>query len=64
MTEREALQCAIAQGRGEEPADLVVRNVGLLDLISGDVTRTDVAISGDRIVGTYESYSGRREIDG
>jgi adenine deaminase len=64
MTEREALNRAITQGRGEKPADLVIKNVGLLDIISGDVTRTDIAISGDRIVGTYETYSGRREIDG
>ncbi len=64
MTDREALQNAIAQGKGEEPADLVIKNVGLLDILTGAVTRTDIAISGDRIVGTYETYSGRREIDG
>ncbi len=55
---------AIAQGRGSEPADLVIKQVGLLDIISGAVTTTDIAICGDRIVGTYESYSGKREIDG
>ncbi len=64
MTEREALKRAIGQGRGEEPADLVVKNVGVLDILTGAVTRTDIAISGDSIVGTYETYSGRQEIDG
>lgn len=55
---------AIAQGKGAEPADLVIKNVGLLDLVSGDVTVTDIAITGDRITGTYATYSGRRAIDG
>jgi len=53
----------IAQGRGAEPADLVIKNVRLLDLVSGDITQTDIAIGGDRIVGTYAGYSGHREID-
>ncbi len=55
---------AIAAGRGAEPADLVVKDVGLLDIVSGDIKTGDIAICGDRIVGTYESYRGRREIDG
>jgi adenine deaminase len=55
---------AIAQGAGRQKADLVIKNVGLLDLISGDVQATDIAICGDRIVGTYEEYSGTHEIDG
>ena len=64
MDERAFLARAIAQGRGTAPADLVIKDVGLLDLISGGVTVTDIAICGDRIVGTYETYSGTREIDG
>jgi len=54
----------IDQGRGVAPADLVIKNVRLLDVITGAITTTDIAISGDRIVGTYDSYSGSREIDG
>jgi adenine deaminase len=64
MDMRESLARAIAQGKGAEPADLVVKNVGLLDIVSGGVTTTDIAIAGDRVVGTYETYSGNREIDG
>jgi len=64
MDARAALRKAIAQGRGAEPADLVVKNVGLLDIVSGGVTTTDIAISDDRIVGTYQTYSGKSEIDG
>lgn len=55
---------AIAAGAGREPADIVVADVGLFDVISGLVTRTDVAIVGDRIVGTHASYEGRQRIDG
>jgi adenine deaminase len=64
MTDRAFLARAIDQGRGVEPADLVVRNVGLLDIMTGAVDVTDIAICGDRIVGTHEDYRGKREIDG
>ncbi|MEQ8699179.1 MAG: adenine deaminase [Bauldia litoralis] len=64
MIDNAFLKRAITQGRAAEPADLVIKNVGLLDVVSGGVTTTDIAICGDRIVGTYETYSGQREIDG
>ena len=46
MTTPDAAQLArrIAQGRGREPADLVVENVRLLDLVTGALTPTDIAI--------------------
>ena len=55
---------AIAAGAGREPADLVIADVDMLDVVSGAVTRTDIAIVGERIVGTHASYEGRRRIDG
>ncbi|MEJ0012375.1 MAG: adenine deaminase [Bauldia sp.] len=64
MIDKASLSRAIDQGRGAAPADLVIKNVGLLDIVSGGVTVTDIAISGDRVVGTYEKYKGAREIDG
>lgn len=54
----------IDQARGKSPADLVIKSVGILDLTSGEVTVGDIAIAGDRIVGTHETYSGAPEIDG
>ena len=54
----------IAQGRGASQADLVISNVRLLDLITGDLAPTDIAICGDTIVGTYGRYKGARTIDG
>jgi adenine deaminase len=58
------LAARVAQGRGGAPADLVVRNVRLFDLITGDLIPTDIAICGETIVGTYGDYRGTREIDG
>jgi adenine deaminase len=54
----------IAQGRGATSADLVATNVRLFDLVTGALSKTDVAICGDTILGTYGDYRGRREIDG
>jgi adenine deaminase len=54
----------VDQALGREKADLVVKDVKLLNVVTGAVTETDIAVTGDRIVGTYEGYSGRREIDG
>src|SRR4051812_46372175 len=59
-----SLATRIAQGRGRTQADLVISNVRLFDLVTGALTPTDIAISGDTIVGTYGTYRGRRMIDG
>jgi adenine deaminase len=53
----------IAQGRGSADADLVVKGARIFDLVTGALDVGDVAISGDRIVGTGGEYRGRREID-
>ncbi|WP_321499477.1 adenine deaminase [Breoghania sp.] len=57
------LKRAISAGRGSEPADLVIKNVRFLDIIDGSLPRGDIAIVGDRIVGTHDVYEGLREID-
>jgi len=53
----------IAQGRGDAPADLVLKGGHVLCLVTGDTIRGDVAICGDTIVGTGARYRGAREID-
>ena len=58
-----ALADLIDQGRGLQPADLVLKGGRVFDLITGDLVETDVAICGDTIVGTFGAYHGRREID-
>jgi adenine deaminase len=64
MVQRAFLERVIDQGLGRAAADLVIRNVRLLDVITGAVVETDIAVCGERIVGTHDSYRGEREIDG
>lgn len=64
MTTPNQLTRMIRAGTGEVPADVVVKNVRLLDVITGAVTHSDIAIVGDRIVGTHGYYQGRQVIDG
>jgi adenine deaminase len=60
---KDFLKRAIAQGRGHEPVDLVLKNGSFFDLVTGQVIASDIAICGDRIVGTHGTYKGQREID-
>jgi adenine deaminase len=57
------LERAIRQGRGAEPADLVLKNGSFFNLVTGEVVASDIAICGDRIVATYGSFAGKHEID-
>ena len=59
----EALARAINQGRGGAAADLVLKGGRVFDLVGGDLYESDVAIAGDRVVGTAGDYRGAREID-
>jgi adenine deaminase len=54
----------IRAGVGEVAADLVIKDVRLLDVITGAITETDIAIVGDRIVGTHARYDGLSTVDG
>jgi adenine deaminase len=58
------LEACIDQALGREPADLVIKNTRFLNLVTGELAAGDIAICGDRIIGTYDGYSGAREIDG
>ncbi|ARE40829.1 Adenine deaminase [Rhodovulum sp. P5] len=57
------LERRIAQGRGDEPADLVLSGGRVFDLITGAMLDGDVAICGDTIVGTGAEYEGREVVD-
>ncbi len=57
------LESRIAQGRGDAPADLVLRGGQVFDLVTGEMLTGDVAICGDTIVGTCAQYEGRTVID-
>jgi adenine deaminase len=53
----------IATGRGAVPADIVLRGGRVFDLVTGDLVASDVAITGDTIVGVFGDYDAHRVID-
>lgn len=57
------LEHLIDQGTGRKPADIVLKGGHFFDLVTGELVASDIAICGDRIVGTCEGYEGREEID-
>ncbi|NVP58066.1 adenine deaminase [Mycoplana rhizolycopersici] len=57
------LERRIDQGTGREPADIVLKGGRFFDLVTGELVASDIAICGERIVGTCEAYEGREEID-
>ena len=57
------LETRIAQGRGDEPADLVLRGGRVLCVVTGALIEGEVAICGDTIVGLGAGYEGREVID-
>ncbi len=61
---KDALKRRIDQALGRRPADLVIRNARVLDLVTGELRDGDVAVAGDMIVGVYDDYEGRVTIDG
>ena len=57
------LERMIDQGTGRMPADIVLKGGRFLDLVTGELVASDIAICEDRIVGTCGTYSGASEID-
>ncbi|MFT5744385.1 MAG: adenine deaminase [Paracoccaceae bacterium] len=53
----------IAQGRGDAPADIVLRGGRVFDVVTGAFLKGDVAICGDTIVGTCADYDGKQIVD-
>ncbi|OPZ79211.1 MAG: Adenine deaminase [Alphaproteobacteria bacterium ADurb.Bin438] len=45
-------------------SDLVIKNVNILSVITGEIKQGDIAIKDGIITGTYDSYEGNIEIDG
>ncbi len=57
------LEARIAQGRGDAPADLVLRGGTVWDMVTGARIAGDVAICGGVIVGIGAAYEGKRVVD-
>ncbi len=49
--------------RGDEPADLVLRNGRVINVFTGEIIEADIAIAGDTIVGLGLDYDAKEEID-
>jgi adenine deaminase len=60
---RDLLERQIDQALGRGPADLVIRNARVLNLVTGELESGDIAVCGSTIVGTLDSYRGVEEID-
>lgn len=61
---RDTLKRRIDQALGRKPADLVIKNARILDVVTGEIESGDVAVADGMIVGVYESYSGAVTVDG
>lgn len=57
-----SLAKVLAVARGDEPADLVLRNGKVVNTFTGEVQDTDVAVSGSVVAGLGE-YRGHNEVD-
>lgn len=59
----ETIAQRIDQGAGRVGADLVLKGGRILNVATGTLDEGDVAICGDWIVGTHDTYRGTTEID-
>lgn len=53
----------LAVARGDEPADLLLTDARVVNVLSGEVEETSVAIAGGRIAGLGDGYEARRTVD-
>lgn len=53
----------VARARGDEPADLVLRNARLVNVLSGEIHPADVAVAEGLVVGVGDGYRGREVLD-
>lgn len=60
---REELERRIDQALGRTRADLVVKGGRFLNVATGELAASDIAVCGDRIVGTYDDYDGETVVD-
>ncbi len=60
MHTRKAL---LAVARGDRPADLLLQNARLVNVYSGQIEETEIAIFGNRIAGIGTGYHANQEVD-
>jgi adenine deaminase len=66
MTRRSAaaIARAVDQAMGRTAPDLVIADVRLYDLVTGDLVATDIAVGDGRIVATHGRFEGVETLDG
>ncbi len=63
MTAELPLNELIRRARGEEKADLLLKNGHMVNVFAGEVLRADVAVAGALIVGVGKGYEARETVD-
>ena len=53
----------LATARGEQPADLLLRNGRVVNVLSGEIEEADVALFGGRIAGVGAGYTAGETVD-
>lgn len=53
----------IAAARGDAPADIVLRNARLVDVLSGGIRPAEIAVVGDSVAGVGSGYRARAQLD-
>lgn len=53
----------IAIARGDEPADFLLTNLQLINVHTGEIYPTEIAIAGSRIVGVGKGYAAKKLLD-
>lgn len=53
----------IKAARGEKPVDLVLKNVNLVNVLSGEIYQTDIAINDEFVVGIGNHYDAKEEMN-
>ena len=48
---------------GKAKADLVLRNCNIVDVFTGEIVRSSIAVKDGIILGVSKSYSGKKEVD-
>lgn len=56
-------QRIISVARGIEKADLVIKNANIVNILSEEIHKADIAIADGIIAGISDNYSGNKEID-
>jgi adenine deaminase len=60
---RADLSYRLAVARGDEPADLVIKNGRVLSVFTGELLYADVAVAGEHVAAVAPGYEGRETFD-